>query len=913
MASPPARVERAEPAYDRASSIPGEGPYYSHVEGKDAPTDDHYYNNIADPNYEDPEVNYENPDMDEGALGDDEDVGGSGSGSGDGESDGAGILPAARDTARFQQLGRAVQPQVDPGTVAFHGTLPAGNFGMQARGRVVLTSGEDILTIITVLPSDQPRKGAAALRMAKVLQQLAHPRIYRVLGVAVALERTLLLTEFTLEGTLQDHLRQSGAEVDSEERLTLARDVADALAYVSSRGLVHGDVRALNVLLVKGEARLTDFGQARTVSPERRGESLRWLAPELQPADKRTTAGDVFSFGILLLELFENCQLPYSDCTWTHIETHKRVAGGYRSACPVDMPEAIYNLCVDCWEVQPTGRPSFATVVARLNATGGLHALQHDIWTTASPNATSPLRTTPDHIPLLSGLTSPGKLNTRASAISIFSEESNDEWAYIARTGKLEHEPSETELAAAEDAYHAEQTRTGRSSRQSTRPGTAVSTTAADVLLAAGLQQSVGERSSVDHLRRVSQASYEDALNIAGFDTASMDAIPRLSSGNCSPMVLSEEAERRGSDDSVLATPSSPVAHGPCNYEDMADAHRPSQPDARKPSPPSVKGAPRTSAGPMAMSDGRASLTSSPLRPTPSPAFSNSRPTSPARARRLSRRASGLAPIIATNGDDDETYQYEEAMMGVIPEAGSSGNVELVQMPKAVEVQSHAYEEATGLDSDTEEEGEDGKEGQRSSSRSYSRTNSGIPPLLPAGNSTDILMAPSAIKLQNRLLQAADGSAATAVGALMAPKRQQYEHVQPTGGPGRRPLPAPPKRTSFMARVARGRAPSREYSGDAPIFYETEEQDVGPGSDYMTPRALLEPEWLHGVISRQEAETLVADQERGGGVPGAFLFRRKQEDDAFGITVLTDWDNVEHFLLVSAAGFVCCWAFENAK
>ena len=141
----------------------------------------------------------------------------------------------------------------------------------------------------------------------------------------------------------------------------------------------------------------------------------------------------------------------------------------------------------------------------------------------------------------------------------------------------------------------------------------------------------------------------------------------------------------------------------------------------------------------------------------------------------------------------------------------------------------------------------------------------------------------------------------------MAPAalRLQRDHAQgkvavdsPADRDARRWQPAPPKRTSFMNRVARGRAPSREYGGNAPVLYEKEEEDAGPDSNYMTPRALLEPEWLHGRISREEAEAFVTSQEAGGGVPGAFLFRRREEEDAFGITVLVDWDNVEHFLLV---------------
>lgn len=155
-------------------------------------------------------------------------------------------------------------------------------------------------------------------------------------------------------------------------------------------------------------------------------------------------------------------------------------------------------------------------------------------------------------------------------------------------------------------------------------------------------------------------------------------------------------------------------------------------------------------------------------------------------------------------------------------------------------------------------------------------------------------MAPAALRLENRLQMN------PAPDTPKSERRDCYDDVKLLGSADVAHAPTAPKRGSFMARVARGRAPSRDYAGAAPVLYAMDEEEDAPDSNYMTPRALLEPEWLHGVLSRQEAEAMVCDQEQGGGVPGAFLFRRKQEADEFAITVMTDWDTVEHFLLVRA-------------
>lgn len=183
------------------------------------------------------------------------------------------------------------------------------------------------------------------------------------------------------------------------------------------------------------------------------------------------------------------------------------------------------------------------------------------------------------------------------------------------------------------------------------------------------------------------------------------------------------------------------------------------------------------------------------------------------------------------------------------------------------------------------------------------RSDSFVPPLI-SHNSDAILMAPAALKLKNRLT-VADGPG----GPIPAPPTQKqpprYERVEDfsrnASAQNLAAAAAPSKGHSLGDRLLRGKAVSSEHQGgNAPIFLNAEADEAT--SNYLTPRALLEPEWLHGQLGREEAEELVRETVNGGGVPGAFLFRRKQEADAFAITVLVDWDRVEHFLLVSLHG-----------
>ncbi|EDQ88155.1 uncharacterized protein MONBRDRAFT_9484 [Monosiga brevicollis MX1] len=83
----------------------------------------------------------------------------------------------------------------------------------------------------------------------------------------------------------------------------------------------------------------------------------------------------------------------------------------------------------------------------------------------------------------------------------------------------------------------------------------------------------------------------------------------------------------------------------------------------------------------------------------------------------------------------------------------------------------------------------------------------------------------------------------------------------------------------------------------APVCIEAEAAADGDSGAYMTPRALLEPEWLHGCMDRTEAAELVQLKALGGGLPGAYFVRRKTEANSFAITVMSDWAQVDHYLL----------------
>jgi eukaryotic-like serine/threonine-protein kinase len=161
--------------------------------------------------------------------------------------------------------------------------------------------------------ADDKRRVDAEVR---TLASLRHPGLVTVFDAGTAqppLEHPFLVMELVLGPTLGQHLAH--APIDAAGVARLAEQLAAALAYVHSQGVVHRDVKPANILLDTPHAgaadflvKLGDFGIARLVDSTRLtmdGTTLgtaNYLSPEQVTADEVSTASDIYSLGLVLIE-----------------------------------------------------------------------------------------------------------------------------------------------------------------------------------------------------------------------------------------------------------------------------------------------------------------------------------------------------------------------------------------------------------------------------------------------------------------------------------------------------------------------------------------------------------------------------------------------------------------------------------
>jgi hypothetical protein len=153
----------------------------------------------------------------------------------------------------------------------------------------------------------------------------------------------------------------------------IALEIARGMLHLVEHHLVHRDLAARNVLLDSElKAKVADFGLSRAFAD---GEeyyksssgmmALRWTAPEALATLKFSTATDVWAFGIVLLEIYTNGEIPLKELT--NAEVMAKVQSGYKSPKPSQCPRNMYKVMISCWDLNATNRPNFPALIATLS------------------------------------------------------------------------------------------------------------------------------------------------------------------------------------------------------------------------------------------------------------------------------------------------------------------------------------------------------------------------------------------------------------------------------------------------------------------------------------------------------------------------------------------------------------------
>jgi eukaryotic-like serine/threonine-protein kinase len=205
-------------------------------------------------------------------------------------------------------------------------------------------------------------------REAQMASSLNHPHIVSVYDIGEFEGQQYLVTEYVDGGTLKDWIKEKRRT--PKEVAELLTGVADGLAAAHQAGILHRDIKPLNILVARnGYAKLADFGLAKLAEngtidlaanlpdgPTRPGlilGTIAYMSPEQasgQPLDLRS---DIFSFGVVLYETLSG-RRPFSG--QTDLEVLKTIIHGELPPLSEEVPEAYRNIVEKALEKSPAER-----------------------------------------------------------------------------------------------------------------------------------------------------------------------------------------------------------------------------------------------------------------------------------------------------------------------------------------------------------------------------------------------------------------------------------------------------------------------------------------------------------------------------------------------------------------------------
>lgn len=205
----------------------------------------------------------------------------------------------------------------------------------------------------------------------RILSRLRHPCITTVMGSVIdQREEPMLVMEYMENGSLYDLLHNASIAVDGELIFPILQDIARGARFLHAADpkVIHGDLKAANVLVDgRFRAKISDFGLSAKKKYLGASGTPYWMAPELLRGESTNTAeSDVYSFGIILYELYSSKDPYEGEDPSTILDEVVDERVNKRPPVPAGCPNKIAEIMKECVDGHPEKRPTFEEIDLRI-------------------------------------------------------------------------------------------------------------------------------------------------------------------------------------------------------------------------------------------------------------------------------------------------------------------------------------------------------------------------------------------------------------------------------------------------------------------------------------------------------------------------------------------------------------------
>ena len=298
--------------------------------------------------------------------------------------------------------------QYDKSSIKYIRQLGQGNFGLvfYAKLEGEMEDEKETEVAVKTLKEEQCDEGLDDfVREAKLMFAFDHPNIVKILGVCIEEVPFYLIFEYMDKGDLAQFLRTSASSLQRRmfedrprsrtestlsdeppsltvEQLTdICKQIAGGMKYLAEKNHVHRDLACRNCLVKSCNweqtdsgliIKIGDFGMSQNLYSSDyyrvRGQAVlpvRWMSPEAVVYGKFSTDSDVWSFGVVMWEVFSFAMQPYYGTS--NEEVTQRIRRHKILTRPQECPNRLYEIMKSCWSVEPKLRPSFGELFKSLS------------------------------------------------------------------------------------------------------------------------------------------------------------------------------------------------------------------------------------------------------------------------------------------------------------------------------------------------------------------------------------------------------------------------------------------------------------------------------------------------------------------------------------------------------------------